>query len=43
MYKEENGEYVEICPHCGNTETADTVYLSHDNEIYKEMRDEDGK
>jgi len=40
VYKEENGEYVEVCPHCGNTETADTVYLSHDNEIYKEMMNE---
>lgn len=43
VYKEKDGEYVEVCPHCGNTETADTVYLSHDNEIYKEMVNEVNK
>ena len=31
-FEEENGTFVDTCPHCGNTDTERTVYLSHADE-----------
>ena len=37
IYSEEINSFVETCPHCGNTETEDTIYLSEDSLVSKEF------
>ena len=33
----EKTEFVECCPHCGNTDKMETVYLTPDGDLYQRL------
>ena len=36
IYGEKN-KFIEVCPHCGNEDTQQTVYLEFESPMYKEF------